>query len=166
MVAARQTYMVPFIRAFSGENRNNNRIAWRRVDGKPMEMDDWNRLSSVALHIGIGSDGPEMLYLINQTNAPARFVLPKDRQQDWRLICDTNMRHAQHGHAEGEVLQLPVSMSILHYQPKKNRLKSSEESSKLRQWQPLERHRLVPFTPTEATFSLLSRYRAIENRGN
>ncbi|CRZ98056.1 glycogen operon protein GlgX [Vibrio cholerae] len=119
MVAARQTYMVPFIRAFSGENRNNNRIAWRRVDGKPMEMDDWNRLSSVALHIGIGSDGPEMLYLINQTNAPARFVLPKDRQQDWRLICDTNMRHAQHGHAEGEVLQLPVSMSILHYQPKK-----------------------------------------------
>ncbi|MCO7069652.1 glycogen debranching protein GlgX [Vibrio cholerae] len=119
MVAARQTYMVPFIRAFSGENRNNNRIAWRRVDGKPMEMDDWNRLSSVSLHIGIGSDGPEMLYLINQTNAPARFVLPKDRQQDWRLICDTNMRHAQHGHAEGEVLQLPVSMSILHYQPKK-----------------------------------------------
>ncbi len=80
------------------------------------------------------------------------------------MICDTNMRHAQHGHAEGEVLQLPVSMSILHYQPKKNRLKSSEESSKLRQWQPLERHRLVPFTPTEATFSLLSRYRAIEKQ--
>ncbi len=63
--------MVPFLRAFSGENRNNNRIAWRRVDGKPMEMDAWNRLSSVALHICIGSDGPEMLYLINQTNAPA-----------------------------------------------------------------------------------------------
>ncbi|EKO3511906.1 glycogen debranching protein GlgX [Vibrio fluvialis] len=119
MVAARQTYMVPFIRAFSGEERNFNRIFWRRVDGSLMEHDDWNRLCSVALHIGIGEDGQELLYLINQTNAPARFKLPNDRGQEWRIICDTNMRNVQPGHAEGEVLQLPVSMTIMHYQPKK-----------------------------------------------
>ncbi|MCV5920115.1 hypothetical protein OFN60_42440, partial [Escherichia coli] len=40
MVANRHQYMVPFIRAFSGENRNNNRIFWRRTDGRLMEHDD------------------------------------------------------------------------------------------------------------------------------
>lgn len=120
MVAARQTYMVPFIRAFSGDERNFNRIFWRRVDGELMEHDDWNRVRAVALHMGIGEDEQEMLYLINQTNAPARFKLPHDRGQDWKIICDTNLSHIQPGHAEGEILQLPSSMAILHFQPKKN----------------------------------------------
>ncbi|KYN23807.1 glycogen debranching enzyme [Vibrio cidicii] len=118
MVANRQTYMVPFIRAFSGSNRNLNRIFWRRVDGSPMEHEDWNRLSAVALHIGIGKDGAEMVYLINQTSAPARFTLPNDCKQTWTLICDTNVRNISPGHAEGELLLSPVSMAILHYQPK------------------------------------------------
>lgn len=117
MVANRQTYMVPFIRAFSGSNRNLNRIFWRRVDGSPMEHEDWNRLSAVALHIGIGKDGAEMVYLINQTSAPARFTLPNDCKQTWTLICDTNVRNISPGHAEGELLLSPVSMAILHYQP-------------------------------------------------
>lgn len=130
MVAARQTYMVPFIRAFSGEERNFNRIFWRRVDGHLMEHDDWNRLSCVALHIGIGEEGQELLYLINQTNAPARFVLPNDRKQDWKIICDTNMRQVQPGHAEGEVLQLPISMTILHYQPKTHAKKTPASGAK------------------------------------
>ncbi len=117
MVANRQTYMVPFIRAFSGANRNLNRIFWRRVDGSPMEHEDWNRLSAVALHIGIGKDGAEMVYLINQTSAPARFTLPNESKQTWTLICDTNVRNISPGHAEGELLLSPVSMAILHYQP-------------------------------------------------
>ncbi|WP_394246376.1 glycogen debranching protein GlgX [Vibrio profundi] len=117
MVAARQTYMVPFIQAFSGERRNLNRIFWRRIDGSLMEHDDWNRLSSVALHLGIDQDGCEMLYLINQTNAPARFKLPNDRAQNWVTICDTNMRDVEPGHAEGELLLSPTSMAILHYRP-------------------------------------------------
>ncbi|MFA0521846.1 glycogen debranching enzyme, partial [Vibrio sp. 10N.222.55.E8] len=83
MISARQQYMVPFIRAFSGEKRNSNRIFWRRVDGTLMEHDDWNHLSSVALHLGIGKEGDELIYLINQTNAPARFSLPNDRKQNW-----------------------------------------------------------------------------------
>lgn len=57
--------MVFFICVFSGENCNNNCIVWCRVDGKFMEMDDWNCFFLVVLYIGIGSDGFEMLYLIN-----------------------------------------------------------------------------------------------------
>ncbi|TKF21532.1 glycogen debranching protein GlgX [Vibrio genomosp. F6] len=118
MIRARQEFMVPFIKAFSGEGRNNNRIFWRRIDGTLMEHDDWNRLSSVALHLGIDSDGAEMVYLINQTSAPARFKLPNDKNQIWETICDTNLRNVQHGHAEGEVLLSPTSMAILHFRPK------------------------------------------------
>ncbi|AYV23933.1 glycogen debranching protein GlgX [Vibrio mediterranei] len=117
MLAARQEYMVPFIRAFSGEKRNDNRIFWSRVDGKLMSMEDWNRLSSVALHIGIGDDGDEMVYLINQTKAPARFTLPNDRNQTWKTICDTHIAESEVGHAEGEILQAPMSMAILHFSP-------------------------------------------------
>ncbi|MFA0439716.1 glycogen debranching enzyme GlgX [Vibrio sp. 10N.286.49.C2] len=118
MINARQKYMVPFIRAFSGESRNNNRIFWSRVDGQLMSMEDWNRLSSVALHIGIGEDGDEMLYLINQTKAPARFTLPSDRNQCWKTICDTHISESEVGHAAGEILQAPMSMTILHFTPK------------------------------------------------
>ncbi|HAS8553427.1 glycogen debranching enzyme GlgX [Vibrio vulnificus] len=117
MVENRQRYMVPFIRAFSGESRNLNRIYWRRVDGVHMEHDDWNRLSAVSLHIGIGEKGDEMVYLINQTSAPARFTLPDDNQQQWTYICDTNVRNVSPELAQGEVLLSPVSMAILHYQP-------------------------------------------------
>ncbi|MGF1755916.1 glycogen debranching enzyme, partial [Vibrio makurazakiensis] len=117
MVAARQEFMVPFIKAFSGEKRNLNRIYWRRIDGTIMEHDDWNRLSSVSLHMGIGKDGCEMLYLINQTNAPARFKLPNDRKQNWVTICDTNQHSIEPGHADGELLISPTSMAVLHFQP-------------------------------------------------
>ncbi|MGF1852544.1 glycogen debranching protein GlgX [Vibrio satsumensis] len=122
MISARQQYMVPFIKAFSGEKRNSNRIFWRRVDGTLMEHDDWNRLSSVALHLGIGKNGDELIYLINQTNAPARFSLPSDRDQNWVKICDTNLRNVKPGHAEGEMLLSPTSMAILHYSPGKTEL--------------------------------------------
>ncbi|MGR5544849.1 glycogen debranching protein GlgX [Vibrio sp. PNB22_2_2] len=117
MVANRNQYMVPFIRAFSGEHRNNNRIFWHRTDGSLMEHDDWNRLSSVALHLGIGKKGQELVYLINQTNAPARFKLPNDRGQAWITVCDTNVRNLNPGHAKGEMLLSPTSMAVLHYQP-------------------------------------------------
>lgn len=117
VLQARKKYMVPFIRAFSGKNRNDNRISWRRVDGNLMSMEDWNQLSSVALHIGIGEEGQELLYLINQTKAPARFTLPKDRNQVWDTICDTHIVETELGHAEGEILQAPMSMAILHFDP-------------------------------------------------
>ncbi len=117
MVKARQEYMVPFIRAFSGEDRNSNRIFWRRVDGTMMEHDDWNRLSSVALHLGIDKQGSEMVYCINQTNAPARFSLPYENNQSWTMICNTDDHKLHQPINKNQVLIAPLSMAIYHYSP-------------------------------------------------
>ncbi|WP_413282603.1 glycogen debranching protein GlgX [Vibrio sp. MA40-2] len=114
MLAARQQYMVPFIQAFSGEQRNDNRVGWRRADGEHMEHEDWNSQSSVALHLGIGTNGDELIYLINQASAPARFVLPNNYQQNWYTICDTSQDSVIRSKATKEVLMAPTSLAILH----------------------------------------------------
>lgn len=112
MIQARQTYMVPFIRAFSGDRRNNNRIFWRRLDGSHMEHDDWNRLSSVALHLGIEEEGEELFYCINQTNAPARFTLPKNKRSEWIMICNTSSHKLHQSYDHSQVLIDPCSIAI------------------------------------------------------
>ncbi|MFM2587312.1 glycogen debranching protein GlgX [Vibrio sp. TBV020] len=112
MVKARQEFMVPFIRAFSGEKRNSNRIYWRRLDGSFMEHDDWNRLSSVALHLGIGKDGDELFYCINQTNAPARFTLPDSQSKEWTMICNTDGHELHQTIDNKQVLVAPASLTI------------------------------------------------------
>ncbi|MFB9215831.1 glycogen debranching protein GlgX [Vibrio sinaloensis] len=114
MLEARQTYMVPFIRAFSGEKRNENRIFWRRLDGSYMEHDDWNRLSSVALHLGIGKNGEELFYCINQTNAPARFTLPTKGKTNWNMICNTDSHQLHQTIDHKQVLVAPASIAIFH----------------------------------------------------
>jgi glycogen operon protein len=114
MVKARQTYMVPFIRAFSGEKRNDNRIFWRRLDGSFMEHEDWNMLSSVALHLGLGKNGDELFYCINQTNAPARFTLPSDANQEWVMICNTDSHELHQTIDHKQVLVAPASIAIFH----------------------------------------------------
>ncbi|KJY84469.1 glycogen debranching protein [Vibrio galatheae] len=116
MVAARQEFMVPFIRAFSGENRNDNRIFWRRLDGSFMEHDDWNRLSSVALHLGIGKDGNELFYCINQTNAPARFTMPETDKEEWTMICNTDSHELHQTIDHKQVLVAPRSIAIFFAQ--------------------------------------------------
>lgn len=115
MVAARQKYMLPFIRAFSGERRNHNRIFWRRIDGKFMEHDDWNNLTSVALHLGIDEEGDELFYCINQTNAPARFTLPSKNDQQWNMICNTSSNQLHQSIDNKQILIEPVSMAIFHF---------------------------------------------------
>jgi glycogen operon protein len=112
MVKARQEFMVPFIRAFSGESRNNNRIFWRRIDGSFMEHDDWNRLSSVALHLGIGKQGNELFYCINQTNAPARFTLPTSEGKEWTMICNTDDHELHKTIDNKQILVAPSSLAI------------------------------------------------------
>lgn len=114
LIEARQKYMVPFIRAFSGERRNSNRIHWRRLDGSYMEHDDWNRLASVALHLGIDKDGDELFYCINQTNAPARFTLPTDSNQEWVMICNTDSHELHQTIDHKQVLIAPTSMAIFY----------------------------------------------------
>ncbi len=114
MVEARQTYMVPFIRAFSGKKRNENRIFWRRLDGTFMEHEDWNNLSSVALHLGLGQEGDELFYCINQTNAPARFTLPTEANQEWIMICNTDSHKLHQTVDRKQVLVAPASIAIFH----------------------------------------------------
>ncbi|MEH0689047.1 glycogen debranching protein GlgX [Vibrio cholerae] len=115
MVKARQTYMVPFIRAFSGDTRNENRVLWRRIDGTFMEHEDWNQLSCVALQLGIDKAGDELFYCINQTTAPARFTLPAENQQEWMMICNTDSHEVHQTIDHKQVLIAPGSMAIFHY---------------------------------------------------
>ncbi len=74
MIAARQQYMVPFIKAFSGEKRNSNRIFWSRVDGTLMSMMIGTTVQWYC--IPKKKDGYQRFTSINQTNAPARLRLP------------------------------------------------------------------------------------------
>ena len=129
VIAARHTYMTPFVRAFSGEQRNQNRVGWRRPDGKHMEHDDWNQLNAVALHLGIDQDGDELIYLINQSSATARFKLPSDKNQDWLTICDTNLRDNTNEVVTNDMQLSPSSMAILHStaKPQKKTAKPVEE---------------------------------------
>ncbi|MDR9827343.1 glycogen debranching protein GlgX [Vibrio sp. FNV 38] len=120
MIAARQTYMVPFIKAFSGPSRNLNRVYWRRVNGGAMSHEDWNQLSSVALHMGLGKDGNELFYCINQTNAPARFTLPDDLKQDWKMICNTDSHELHSSIDKKQVLVEPCSIAIFHFTAKRS----------------------------------------------
>ncbi|WP_261817879.1 glycogen debranching protein GlgX [Vibrio gallicus] len=116
MVAARQEHMVPFINAFSGETRNDNRVSWHRPDGQLMEMDDWNQLNAVSLKLGIGTDGAELLYFINQSQTPARFKIPDGGTERWTLVCDTAYSQAGEGKISRDMLLKPQSMAILKAQ--------------------------------------------------
>ncbi len=81
-----------------------------------MEHDDWNQLSSVALHLGIGEHGQELFYCINQTDAPARFTMPKENEQNWVMICNTDNHELHQSIDQKEVLLAPASMAIFHFQ--------------------------------------------------
>jgi glycogen operon protein len=118
LIEVRQRIMVPFIRAFSGESRNSNRVYWRKVDGSLMEHDDWNRLNTVALHLGIGDQGEELLYLINQTQATARFILPSDLKQHWVTVCDSAEHQLDSTSINSaELIQPKMSIRVLHCKP-------------------------------------------------
>ncbi|MHA2939671.1 glycogen debranching protein GlgX [Vibrio sp. RC27] len=118
LISVRQEIMLPFIRAFSGVSRNSNRVFWRKVDGSLLEHDDWNRLNTVALHLGIGEDGEELLYLINQTQATARFILPAELRQEWVTVCDSNDSEFNTTPVTSrDIIQPKMSIRILHCKP-------------------------------------------------
>ena len=151
VVAARHTYMTPFVRAFSGEQRNQNRVGWRRPDGKHMEHDDWNQLNAVALHLGIDQEGDELIYLINQSSATARFKLPSDRNQTWLTVCDTNLRDNTNALVTGDMQLAPASMAILHAKAKPSKAKEPEKSveKKAVKDEPEKREEKITTTKTE-----------------
>jgi len=115
LVAARKQYMLPFIKAFSGDSRNRNRVNWLRTDGELMSHEDWNRIRAIALQLGLEEDGDELLYLINQSSVPARYKLPVHENKEWQLICDTTLHKAHQNIVVGEQLVEPMSMTILLY---------------------------------------------------
>ncbi|MGF1909293.1 glycogen debranching protein GlgX [Vibrio kasasachensis] len=114
MVAARQRYMVPFIRAFSGESRNSNRVNWRQLDGSEISHQDWNQLTAVGLHMGIGENGEQLFYGINQTDAPARFSLPNETSQEWLMICNTGSTEMHQRVERKQILLEPSSIAIFY----------------------------------------------------
>ncbi|GAM56068.1 glycogen debranching enzyme [Vibrio ishigakensis] len=86
-----------------------------------MEMDDWNRLNAVSLKLGIGEDGAELLYFINQSQTPARFKLPQGGTERWSIICDTAFTKTGEGNLSRDMLLKPQSMVILKAEgPAKN----------------------------------------------
>ncbi|WP_162064397.1 glycogen debranching protein GlgX [Vibrio taketomensis] len=112
MAAAREQYMLPFIDAFSGETRNDNRVYWRQLDGNALSHEDWNKVTAVGLHMGIDDDGDELFYAINQTDAPARFSLPNKTGQKWTMICNTSGTSMHKAVDKKSIVLEPVSIAI------------------------------------------------------
>lgn len=89
MIKARKQYMLPFINAFTGDGRNNHRIHWYCSDGSIMQQHDWEHQTSLGLHLGLGTEGDELLLLFNQVDIPVDFKLP-DVPPIWHRVCDTS----------------------------------------------------------------------------
>jgi len=114
LIAARQQYMLPFIRAFSGESRNSNRVYWRQIDGSAISHNDWNQLTAVGLHMGIGENGEQLFYAINQTDAPARFSLPDKTEQQWLMVCNTASTEMNQPVERKHIVLEPTSIAIFY----------------------------------------------------
>lgn len=90
MIHARQKHIVPIINAFSGSKRSHQKVEWYTPDGRTMTHNDWHGAKSLCLHLNIYDGEKELLIMINQSNIPTRFVLPKlTKQGNWSLVCDT-----------------------------------------------------------------------------
>lgn len=114
LITARQEIMLPFIRAFSGDSRNSNRVYWRQLDGSAISHDDWNQLTAVGLHMGIGEDGDQLFYGINQTDAPARFSLPSKTDQEWLMVCNTSSTEMNQPVERKQIVLEPTSIAIFY----------------------------------------------------
>ncbi|RXJ74628.1 glycogen debranching enzyme [Veronia nyctiphanis] len=92
IIALRKVYMMPLIRAFSGPHRHTNRVVWRKQSGQPMEWQDWESKQVIALHIGVGEKGQELIFLANPTSNNTKFELPN---KPWRCLVDTRLGHIE-----------------------------------------------------------------------
>lgn len=111
MIEARNQYMLPFINAFSGENRGHHRIHWMQSDGHILQMNDWHDHAAIALHLGLYKDESELLYLINPTKIPTRFKLPAGSA--WTIISDTSEHTISRHEVQTTYMQSAKSMTIL-----------------------------------------------------
>jgi isoamylase len=112
MISARHQYMMPFINAFSGENRGHHRIHWMQSNGHILQIDHWHDHAPIALHLGLYKNETELLYLINPTNIPTRFKLPQG--SEWNVVCDTSEHQLTDRSIQTTYMQSAKSITILH----------------------------------------------------
>lgn len=111
MVDARQTYMTPFIQAFSGHDRGRHRVNWLRSNGTPMNADDWQHIEAFALTLGLDKHGDELMFLFNGSEIPTRYRLPENSR--WKIICDTSELAVCSREIQTTYMQSAHSMTIL-----------------------------------------------------
>ena len=104
--------MPDVIHAFSNENRTKNTITWSDANGIQITSQQWVDIDHFSLHIDLFNNHGELLYLINGTNNPLTFILPKDNK--WNIVCDTSTQNIIIEDINVSYLQPAHSMSILY----------------------------------------------------
>lgn len=112
---ARQTHMVPIINAFSGTKRSQQKVEWYTPEGNNMTHSDWHGAESLCLHLNIYDGEKELLILINQSNVPTRFELPKPTKHSrWSLICNTQHTSLKPKQVVFDYSLSPLSIAVFH----------------------------------------------------
>lgn len=115
MIQARQTHMVPVINAFSGTSRGKQKVAWYTPEGNNMTNADWHGAEALCLHLNIYDGQKELLIMINQSNVPTRFELPKPKKYSrWSLICNTQDTKIKAKHLIFDYSLSPLSIAIFN----------------------------------------------------
>ncbi|MCP3697385.1 MAG: glycogen debranching protein GlgX [Aliivibrio sp.] len=115
IIQARQTHMVPMINAFSGSKRTKQKVNWYTPEGNNMTHGDWHRAEALCLHLNIYDGEKELLIMINQSNVPTRFELPKSQHHNrWALICNTQYSTIESKHVIFDYSLSALSIAIFN----------------------------------------------------
>ncbi|KAB2825154.1 glycogen debranching protein GlgX [Aliivibrio finisterrensis] len=115
IIQARQTHMVPMINAFSGSKRTKQKVNWYTPEGNNMAHGDWHRAEALCLHLNIYDGEKELLIMINQSNVPTRFELPKSQHYNrWALVCNTQYSTIESKHVTFDYSLSALSIAIFN----------------------------------------------------
>lgn len=115
IIQARQTHMVPMINAFSGSKRTKQKVNWYTPEGNNMTHGDWHRAEALCLHLNIYDGEKELLIMINQSNVPTRFELPKSQHYNrWALVCNTQYSTIESKHVIFDYSLSALSIAIFN----------------------------------------------------
>lgn len=113
LIHARQTFMVPFIRAFSFFNSEKNKIEWLCHNGSEMDQHEWTCKEDIIVVLKIEQYGPELLICANPTARAFYFMLPSGNT-DWKLITDTSSYNAHSTMFSHRYFQHEHSISVFY----------------------------------------------------
>ncbi|RYU70532.1 glycogen debranching enzyme GlgX [Aliivibrio finisterrensis] len=115
IIQARKTHMVPMINAFSGSKRTKQKVNWYTPEGNNMTHGDWHRAEALCLHLNIYDGEKELLIMINQSNVPTRFELPKSQHHNrWALVCNTQYSTIESKHVIFDYSLSALSIAIFN----------------------------------------------------